>query len=152
MTKVSLKPLVALVLAVLLLTGVVVTGGCVSGKVETPTPETPTQIIENVTPQEAFALILNNQNDPDFAIIDVRTSEEFAEGHIENAININFRSENFRGEIDRLDRDKTYLLHCRSGSRSSSALNVMKELNFIKIYHMTGGIIEWTEEGLPTVK
>ena len=140
MVKMRLRNLMML-LSVSLVIGVVLTAGCVQA-----------QIIEDVTAQEAFTLIQNNRDNTDFVVIDVRTPEEFAEGHVENAININFRSENFRDEIDRLDKDKTYLIYCRSGMRSSDALNIMKELNFGKIYHMTGGIIEWTEERLPTIK
>ena len=85
-------------------------------------------------------------------IIDIRTPEEFAEGHIEKAVNIDFRSETFRDEVDNLDKNKTYLIYCRSGRRSADALNIMRELNFMKIYHMAGGMIEWTAEELPTVK
>ena len=110
------------------------------------------QIIEDVTAQEAFTLIQENQSNPDFVIIDVRTPEEFAEGHVVNAINIDFRSESFRDEIDNLDKNKTYLIYCRSGQRSADALSTMKELNFTKIYHMSGGILEWTAEGLPETK
>ncbi len=147
MARISPKNMTILVLSVALVIGVVLTGGCAGEAVETPT-----QIIEDVTAQEAFTMIQNNQGNPDFAIIDVRTSEEFAEGHIENAINIDFRSETFRDEMDNLDKNRTYLIHCRSGNRSQNALNVMKELNFKKIYHMVGGMIEWTAEGLPTTK
>ena len=150
MIKVSLKNLMVLVLSVLLVIGAALTGGC--AVVETAPMETPTQLIEDVTAQKAFTLIQDNLNNPDFVIIDVRTPEEFAEGHVENAININFRDENFRDEINKLDKNKTYLIYCRSGRRSADALSIMEELNFMKIYHMSGGILEWTEEELPTVK
>ena len=146
----SLKNFMVLVLSVSLVIGVVLTGGCVRD--ETVNQETPAQIIEDVTAQEAFTLIQNNQDDPGFVIIDVRTPEEFAEGHIEKAVNIDFRSETFRDEVDNLDKNKTYLIYCRSGRRSADALNIMRELNFMKIYHMAGGMIEWTAEELPTVK
>ena len=81
MLKMSLKNLMMLVLSVSLVAGVVLTGGCVGD--ETVTPEIPTRIIEDITPQEALTLIQDNQNNPDFVIIDVRTSEELAEGYIE---------------------------------------------------------------------
>lgn len=148
----NLKKFMVLVLSALLVFGIGLMVSCAGWEVETPVEETPTQIIEDVTAQEAFTMIQNNQNNPDFVIIDVRTPEEFAEGHIENAININFRAENFRDEIDKLDKSKTHLVYCRSGNRSQSATDMMTELNFTKIYHMTGGIIEWEAEGLPTVK
>ena len=146
----SLKKTMVLALSVSLVIGVVLTGGCVRD--ETAPPETLTQIIEDITPQEAFALIQNNQNNPDFAIIDVRTPEEFAGEHIENAIDIDFRSESFWDELNKLDKNKTYLVYCRSGVRSRNALDIMAELNFREAYNMSGGIIAWKAEGLPTTK
>ena len=146
----SLKKFMVLALSVSLVTGVVLGGGCV-GKETTP-PETLTPIAEDITPQEAFALIQDNQNNPDFVIIDVRTPEEFAGEHIENAINIDFRSESFRDELNKLDKNKTYLVYCRSGARSGNALDIMAELNFREAYNVSGGIIAWKAEGLPITK
>ena len=117
-------------------------------KTETPAPETPTQIIKDITPQEAFALIQNNQDNPDFVIIDVRTPEEFAEGYIENAINLDFYSKTFRDELNKLDKNKTYLIYCRSGSRSGNTLAIMEELNFREVYNILGGFKRWQAEGL----
>jgi len=139
-----------LVLSVSLIIGVILTGGCVS--TETVPPNQETQIIENITPPEAFALIQDNHNNPDFVILDVRTPEEFADGHIENAINLDYYSETFQDELDKLDKKKTYLIYCRSGKRSSNALNIAGELEFREAYNMLGGIIEWKAEGLPFTK
>jgi len=141
MVKMRLKNLILLVLSVSLAIGVVLTGGCVQA-----------QIIEDITPQEAFTLIQENQDNPEFVIIDVRTPNEFAEGHIENAINVDFRSETFRDELSKLDKSKIYFIYCRIGGRSGSALNIMKELNFREAYNMLGGINVWKSEGLPTTK
>ena len=142
----------ALVLSVSLVIGVVVTVGCVGGEIATPGQEVSTQVLENVTPQEAFTLIQDNRDNPDFVILDVRTPEEVAEGYIENAINIDFYSETFRDELNRLDKNKTYLIYCRSGGRSGNTLNIMEELNFREVYDVSGGMIEWQAEGLPTIK
>jgi len=136
-----------LVLSVLLVIGVVLTGGCAGSIIETPT-----RIIENVTPREAFNLIQDNQNNPDFVIIDVRTPQEFAEEHIENAINIDYYSETFRDELNNLDKNKTYLVYCRVGRRSRNALDIMAELNFREAYNMLDGINGWKAEGLPTTQ
>jgi len=144
---VSLKNLTVLLLSALLVIGVALTGGCAGSEIETPP-----QIIEDITPQEAFALIQDNQNNPDFVILDVRTPEEFAEEHIENAINIDYYSETFRAELNKLDKNKTYLVYCRSGRRSGNALDIMAELNFREAYNMSGGIKQWKAEGLPAVK
>ena len=144
MPKMS-RVLILLALAVSLVIGVVLVGGCT-----TPEPE-PTQIILNLTPQQAFDLIQNNANDIDFLIIDVRTPEEFADGHIENAIMINFYSETFRDNIGNLDRNKTYLIYCDVGNRSGVTLALFEELGFMEVYNMSGGLNIWLQEGLPVV-
>ena len=144
MKKKSLKNLMVLVLSVLLAAGAVVTGSCV-GKA---------QIIESITPQEAFALIQENQDNPDFVIIDLRWPEAFAYEHIENAINIYYFSETFQDELNKLDKDKTYLIYCTCPTCSGidrKALNIMAELNLREVYRMSGGCIGWKEEGFPTV-
>lgn len=146
----GLKNLIVLTLSVSLIIGVTLIAGCVRN--ETATLETSTQIIEDITPQEAFTLIQNNQNNPDFVIIDVRTRQELTDGHIENVINIDFYSETFRDELNNLDKSKKYLIYCRSGARSGSALDIMAELNFEEVYNILGGILSWEAEGLPMVK
>jgi len=133
----------ALALSVSLVIGAALTSGCVLDKTAT---------IEDITPQEAFTLIQDNQGNPDFVIIDVRTPDEFAGEHIENATNINFYSETFRNMLNNLDKNKTYLVYCRSGGRSGSALDIVAELNFREVYNLLGGINQWKAEGLPTVK
>ena len=139
----SLKNFIVLAFSVSLVIGVTLTGGCVRDETAT---------IEDITPQEAFTLIQNNQNNPDFVIIDVRTLAEFAGEHIENATNIDFYSEAFRDMLNNLDKNKTYLIYCRSGGRSGSALDIMAELNFREVYNILGGINQWKAEGFPTVK
>ena len=114
--------------------------------------EPPTQIAIDVTAQEAFNLIKENTNNPDFIIVDVRTPREFVDGHIENAINIDFNSGAFSDEISKLDRTKKYLVYCRSGNRSRGAVNEMTELAFEDIYHLYAGIIGWSKAGYPVTK
>ena len=111
-----------------------------------------TQIIEDITPEEAYALIQDNRDNQNFVIIDVRTPEEYASGHVEKAINLDYYSETFKDELNKLDKNKTYLIYCRSGHRSGETLSVMEELGFREAYNMLGGIIQWKVEGLPTIK
>ena len=124
----------------------------------TPPPETVTitpalpQIIESISPQEAFALIHGNQNNPDFVIIDVRTTEEIAGGYIEDAIFIDYYSDTFMDELNSLDKDKVYLIYCRSGGRSGPTLATMEELGFMEVYELLGGILAWQGAGLPVVE
>ena len=73
-------------------------------------------------------------------IIDIRTPEEFKTQNIKNSININFYSQEFKTELNKLNKNKTYLIYCRSGSRSKKSLNTFKELNFTKVYDLQGGI------------
>ncbi len=139
----GLKNFIVLTLSVSLIIGVTLIAGCVRDETAT---------IKDITPQEASTLIQNNQNNPDFVIIDVRTREELSGGHIENATNIDFYSETFRDMLNNLDKNKTYLIYCRSGARSGSTLDIMDELNFEEVYNILGGIIAWTAEGLPIIK
>ena len=107
---------------------------------------------EDITVKKAFSLINDNSGNNNFVILDVRTPREFASGHIENAININFNSPAFRDSLASLEKDTMYLVYCRSGIRSAKAINVMKELNFTKTYNIVGGIVEWIHKGFPTVE
>ncbi|MBT9149364.1 MAG: putative adenylyltransferase/sulfurtransferase MoeZ [Dehalococcoidia bacterium] len=152
MVKANSMNLVALVLWALLVIAVVLTTGCMADETAAPDLEAPIQIIETITPQEAIALIENHRDNPEFAIIDVRTPEEFAEGHIENAINIDFYSKAFRNDLDKLDKDRTYLIYCRTGRRSGLTIPMMRELDFMEVYDMLGGITRWRAEGLPTTR
>ena len=116
-----------------------------------PPPEPPAQIIEHLSPQDAFALIQDNQDNPNFAIIDVRTPEEVAGGYIEGAINIDFYADTFEAELGILDKSKVYLIYCRTGGRSGPTLPIMEELGFLEVYDIEGGILAWIEEELPVI-
>lgn len=85
--------------------------------------------------------ILNAKKQP--VIIDVRTPEEFAQGHIKGAKNINFLDADFTNEIKRLDSNKEYLIYCRSGTRSAKAQKVMEANGVAKIYNLDGGYNAW---------
>ncbi len=118
---------------------------------EGPTSNQQQQIVNN-SAVEAFDLIQENIDNPNFIIIDVRTPAEYDDGHIENAVLVDYNSANFREEISKFDRDRKYLIYCRTGRRSAGARDIMEELGFYYIYHMDGGITEWVAEGLPVVK
>jgi phage shock protein E len=78
-----------------------------------------------------------------YIILDVRTKEEFFEGHIINSLNIDIYNKDFREKINSLDRQKTYFVYCRSGHRSHSAVKFMHNIGFDQVYNLKGGIIEW---------
>jgi phage shock protein E len=97
---------------------------------------------------QGFAKIIEN---PTIVIIDVRTPEEFAQGHILNSLNIDVANANFISEVSQLDKTKTYAVYCRSGNRSAVATAEMEKLGFTSLYNMTGGAIDWLQAGLPLV-
>ena len=152
MVKINPKNLMISAFLGALIIGVLLTSGCIQTKNNTAQSETQIQIIENITPEEAYILIQENKDNPNFVILDVRTPEEFLGDYIENAVNLDYYSDTFRNDLDKLDKNKTYLIYCRSGRRSGNALNITKELDFREVYNMLDGIIKWKSERLPTTK
>ena len=106
----------------------------------------------NLSPAQARELIGKQAGNPDFVSLDVRTPGEFRSGRIDGSILVDYNSGNFRSEVEALDRGKTYLVYCRTGSRSRGAIRVMEEEGFRNVYHLDGGIVKWKEAGLPTQK
>lgn len=87
---------------------------------------------------QAFKQILTETKDA--VLIDVRTSGEYRQGAIKGALNIDIMSADFRNKIAGFDPLKTYLVYCRSGSRSGQACNYMAGLGFKNVYNLSGGI------------
>lgn len=82
-------------------------------------------------------------------LLDVRTPQEYAEGHIEGALNINVQSDDFQQMAEKeLSKDSTILVYCRSGRRSMDAAWILTRLGY-RVINLKGGIIEWKEDGLP---
>ncbi len=105
--------------------------------------------IPTVSVEEAAAMIEAN---PKLILLDVRTPAEFAEGHLEGAVNIDYQGDSFRLELSNLDKDAQYLVYCRSGVRASYAVAIMMDLGFTHLDNMAGGYLEWTAQFRPTVK
>lgn len=85
-------------------------------------------------------------------ILDVRTPDEFKQGHIENAVNIDYYKSNFKTNLDKLDKSKPIYVYCRSGHRSGLTKQLMQQLGFVEVYDLDGGIIAWSKNGLPLIK
>ena len=109
---------------------------------------TNSQIIEDINAENFHQLIKKG----DRIIIDVRTSQEFNSGHIIDATNIDFYSDDFTDKLKIVRKDVPIYVYCRSGGRSSSAANKMENLGFTKVYNMLGGIGSWQSEGYQTIK
>ncbi|MFV0423610.1 rhodanese-like domain-containing protein [Oleidesulfovibrio sp.] len=99
-------------------------------------------------PAAEAALLLQEQ--PDIIPLDVRTPEEFAKGHLANAVLINFYDADFDEQLAKLDRNATYLLYCHSGGRSGHTLDKMQSMGFkTPVYHLQDGIVDWQRNQLP---
>ncbi|PKL67801.1 MAG: rhodanese-like domain-containing protein [Methanobacteriales archaeon HGW-Methanobacteriales-1] len=109
------------------------------------------QIFKDITPQESSQIIKDNINNPEFFLLDVRTPAEFQSGHLEGAVNVDYQS-NFKVEIEQMDKEKKYLLYCKSGIRSANALEIMRHFGFNEVYNMLGGITYWADEGRPVLR
>jgi thioredoxin len=82
-------------------------------------------------------------------IIDVRTPQEFAGGHIKKAININWNEEGFLGKIKDFEKSKPIYVYCLSGGRSGTAASEMRKMGFMNVYELNGGMMSWRSFGLP---
>lgn len=96
--------------------------------------------VKVITVPEAKTILAEEAN---AIILDVRTPEEFQEGHIEDAILINFFDENFEEQVALLDKNKPVLIYCRSGNRSNKASKILADLGFTEIYDITEGYAGW---------
>lgn len=84
------------------------------------------------------------ENDVDAVVIDVRTKEEYQNGIIENAMNLDvFEMDKFLSEINHLDKSKNYFVYCMAGGRSASACKVMMDAGFENVFNLLGGINAW---------
>ena len=81
-------------------------------------------------------------------ILDVRTPEEFREGHIPGSVNIDYEAADFEAGLDTLNKEQAYYVYCRSGRRSGLAAEIMERKGFKDIYHLDGGLLDWNKRGL----
>lgn len=145
------KTIKSLILGALIL-GILQIYNEASAESNPPKTNSQTQVIKNITPDEAFVLIEKNKDSSNLVILDVRTSKEFEDEHIENAINLDYYSETFKDDLSKLDKNNVYVTHCQLGGRSAKTVVIMKDLDFVEVYNITGGIAGWKSKGLPTVK
>ncbi|WP_130285976.1 rhodanese-like domain-containing protein [Aquimarina brevivitae] len=104
--------------------------------------------VELITAEEMDSLVELGK----VQLIDVRTPEEYAEGHIYGAVNINFLDDNFEELIEQVDKSKPVAVYCGKGGRSAKCASYMKKAGFTKIYDLNGGITEWKYKGKDLVQ
>lgn len=127
------KVLALLVLALATVLLVSACGGTTSGAVQVVDPTT----------------FLEKTSQPGITVIDVRTPEEYAAGHVDGAINIDVEGPGFDQRIAELDPTATYAVYCRSGRRSALAADAMEKAGFTAIINLSGGIGDLQAAGAP---
>ena len=95
-------------------------------------------LVETVE-KETFKALMQN----DYPLIDVRTPQEYDEGHIDKASNIDFNAPDFNDQISKLDKGQPFLIYCAAGGRSAKAAALMQSLGFKKVYELKGGYRNW---------
>ena len=104
---------------------------------------------EDLQPQKAYDMMMENNGNPDFVLLDVCTKGEFDQRHLENAVNISFLSPSFKAQVNKLDKAKTYLVYCVMGVRSKMALKSMKKAGFKNVFNLVGGTLLWEDFEYP---
>lgn len=99
------------------------------------------QQVNSITAQDVQEIVKTTH---DYTIVDVRTPEEYSQGTLPGAINIDVKSDDFENQIEQLDKNKAYILHCRSGKRSTMAYKKMAQAGFKDITNMDGGYLEYS--------
>ena len=97
--------------------------------------------IQDINKDQVINLI-----DDNVMVIDLRTEEEFEDGKIRSSFNIDFQKREFIDNLNKLDKEKPYIIYCMSGNRSLKASHVMKSLGFKMIYHYKNGYKDWVED------
>ena len=146
-------------LNLLLLAGVVIGGTSCGdafeeqGEASQNTTTQTEEIVEEDITQLESAIIADLENEA-FAskmtevegiLIDVRTPDEFNEGHIEGALNLDYNSGQFESYLDSLDSTKPVFVYCQAGGRSGKARDILKDRDFLEVYNLKNGYGNWDQ-------
>lgn len=114
---------------------------------------------ETTTSSEVTRVSVINLNAVEFQekstngiLIDVRTSEEIAEGKIAGSLELDYFLPSFQSKVDELSKDEEIYIYCAVGARSREAAEMLIQQGFTKVYHLSGGIQAWAQKGLPIVQ
>lgn len=100
--------------------------------------------LKNLEPSDFKTLM---KQEKEAVLIDVRTPQEYGRSHFEEAINISYFAEDLCDQLEALDKDKTYLIYCRSGRRSIRVGTLMRNSGFDpqRVFNLDGGLVAWKE-------
>lgn len=106
-------------------------------------------LVEGLQHVGADDFLKYTQEFPGVRVLDVRTKDEFDYGHIKGAELFDVMEPDWPERIEALDRDASYLVYCRSGSRSYQAGLYMEQLGFRSVINLAQGILSWNDELIP---
>ncbi|MFT4737424.1 MAG: rhodanese-related sulfurtransferase [Cyclobacteriaceae bacterium] len=102
--------------------------------------------VKRITNQDFISL---QETDDSVQLVDVRTVQEYDNGHLEGAILIDFLQKDFRERVSILDKSMPIVVYCAVGGRSNQSTKILLEEGFTDIYDLKGGFKGWSSEGLP---
>jgi len=114
-----------------------------------PTPSAARRAVVKRVDVEQFDKLRADKSN---VVLDVRTPKEFQAGHIPGAVNIDLRGDDFNEKVAKLDKNKTYLVHCAGGVRSANACKKMEGAGFKELYDLAPGFKGWEKAGKPVEK
>lgn len=106
------------------------------------------QSIYDISPKNLNQIF--NEQLSENIILDVRTKEECSESKIPGSLNIDYYSENFKDNLDKLNKNLNYYIYCRSGNRSGKTVMILREKGFKNVFNLEGGILAWKKENYIT--
>jgi rhodanese-related sulfurtransferase len=101
-----------------------------------------------IAPEKAYKMINDGGN---YTIIDIRKLSSYKDGHIKNAINIEFHPNTFVKEISKIDRETPIIIYCNSGKTTGKAKPVIKDLKFKSFHIIAGGLKAWKLKRFPII-
>jgi len=104
-------------------------------------------LFQTITPKAALKLMEEKGNG--ITILDIRPEDEFEKEHVPGAENLDYHGHHFQKEVEKLDKEKNYLIYCKSGARGGYFMNKMKESGFKGAYNILGGFVAWKVSKLP---
>lgn len=105
--------------------------------------------LRDVSPEVAYLAL---QSDASIIVLDIRTPSDFAAGHVEGALNIDYYARDFPDRIQALDPGQTYIVYCQKGVRSRSLMRALIGSRFNDVMHIAEGLAGWRSKGLPFVR
>ncbi|MBB5040049.1 rhodanese-like domain-containing protein [Prosthecobacter dejongeii] len=104
--------------------------------------------VKHVDAEKAAKLVAEGK----VTVLDVRTEEEYKEGHIKGATNVDILSKDFVKKLEAANKTKPVLVHCQAGGRSTRSLPKLEQAGFTEIYHLDGGMADWVKADKPVEK